>query len=546
MKKIICFILVFVLILTLMLSSCNIAQDVESGVSESDIAQSGSELLTEPEVEASTAVNENKENESEVEASPTETEPTETESVSETEQTDIPQSSDNEKENDIPPEINTGANGIKLNVYTMEQLYVDLSENEAATEIIELAAYKKYLAIEDELDVDLSLTNIAGKYTSTQVLIDAVKNKTKDVDVMMTSDYRMVEMLIQGLLDDMDRHGSIDWKNGWWPKDANDSFALNGKMYFASGELSTNYAASAHGIFYNADMMLENMTIMNIPELVLEGDWELSSMMEITSNAFSELDGIAGKSNGDIFGLEVTPHALRAVVAGSGFKFADSSEQSDDAVIFFNDLDYKADFRSFIDKLSAYMTTNDILGFKGNDPQNGVAFSEGRSVLLIKELRFAEKLKDIDFEWGVVPPPKLYSSDREYKTFTATNESSTYVAVCKNSKHAEEAAEMIDVMGKYGAEYTTSAFIESAFTKDWLENYNGINTEMLELIIDSVTFDKANIFTMELNVVDITMMNDSINGDGLSVLKGANPFKYKNIQNAFKKLNEKIAALDAD
>ena len=107
--------------------------------------------------------------------------------------------------------------------------------------------------------MDLSLTNIAGKYTSTQVLIDTVKNKAKDVDVVMTSDYRMVEMFIQGLLDDMDRHGAIDWKNGWWPKDANDSFALNGKMYFASGELSTNYAASAHGIFYNADMMLENI-----------------------------------------------------------------------------------------------------------------------------------------------------------------------------------------------------------------------------------------------------------------------------------------------
>ena len=89
-------------------------------------------------------------------------------------------------------------------------------------------------------------------------------------------------------------------------------------------------------------------------------------------------------------------------------------------------------------------------------------------------------------------------------------------------------------------DYTTPAVVETIFEKEWLESDG--NTEMLEMIINGVTFDMASIFTLELNIVDIDMMRDVIEGAGFSSMSDS--FHKKYIQNSFKKLNEKLLALE--
>ena len=93
----------------------------------------------------------------------------------------------------------------------------------------------------------------------------------------------------------------LNFDNPWWPESLIETVTIDDKLYFASGDISTNLIYMMHGMFFNKDMM--DRFSMEYPyELVLEGKWTLDKMLDMTKDVYIDLND-NNKDKNDQFGL---------------------------------------------------------------------------------------------------------------------------------------------------------------------------------------------------------------------------------------------------
>ena len=411
-------------------------------------------------------------------------------------------------------------------------------EDMAIGDPINDAIYKKNLYTEQKLNVELDFMSAPGDGGNMQSFTDALKNRMNDpstpVDITAAYGRTTAMVAVNGLLSDLNTYDNLDLTKEWWPKYISDEFDINGRLYFVSGDISTNVLLMMYGTYYNASL-IENYGLEDPVQLVKNDEWTMDKFMEMSSGVYEDRDGIRGPSEGDFFGLASSYWDIDALYHGAGFDLVVRDESGENIVKYADEL-FSDIAGSFIDKLSEWVKLNDIS--TESTASHGNAFAEGRSIFKLDAASVGFSLRETDVDYRAVPIPKRDPAVQEDFVTCLANPYSLY-GIPTNSKDPERAAATMQVLGYYAMAHTTPAVFDVTLKGKFSKDEEMI--DMWELMRKGISFDLGRVYHTQLGgLCDFVSIAVS---DGTPWANVTTPLALKGKDRAMQTLNRTLKTL---
>ena len=436
----------------------------------------------------------------------------------------------------IPEDLNYGGAEVYIMHWTAYNPEFVVDDQADMGDPIISAIEKKNLYTEDTLGVTLDFTEVLGDGGQPDAFINALKNRMSDpttpVDIMAAYARTTAMTALEGLLQDITVCENIDFTKEWWPKDIQDEYNINGKLYFISGDISTNLLLMMYGVYYNKTL-LANYGRTNPVELVKTDEWTIDALIEMTADIYEDLG-----NNQAMYGLVSSYWDFDAVYHASGYGLLDRTTE-DGAYVKYSDELFSNIAEAYITKLSKWVATPDVIAETDYSGKAALAFEEERAIFKISAASIGFTLRELDIDYGAVPMPKLDPATQESYVTCLANPFSLY-AIPSASLNPDRAAATLQTLGYYAYLHTTPAVydvtLKGKFSKD--ED----TMAMWDLMREGISFDLGRVFHTKLGgLCDVVSMAIAT-GKQWSVECSAAIMKGR--LNKMKALNKILADLD--
>ena len=388
-------------------------------------------------------------------------------------------------------------------------------------EAINDAIHVRNLNVKDRLKVQLEFVGTLGNYANLDnFLAQAMNDVGSGGEYDIFSGYSMsgAVLAINGLANDLTNAKYLDFEMPWWPHSILDESTVNGKLYFASGDISTNLLHMMYVVFFNQDM-IKNNDLENPYDLVDKGEWTYSKMFEMSKNLYNDYGGEGKVDESDWFGFSAGKMHYEALFTGAGIRTV-SKDSNGQMIVSPNFNSQKT-----TDLLS------DICDFvwSSGDAYYGTTFTYGRTLFAIDRSYFASIHKDeMKFDYGILPIPKYDENQDRYWTCLA-NPFSIY-AISVGSKKEDAAAATLECLASEGYRNVSPVLFEN--TMKYKYGSDGGSARMYDIIRESVLLDLGRIFDKVLEGYPHTLFSNPIQEN----LPGAFTSSYTNAESKMKSI----------
>ena len=244
-----------------------------------------------------------------------------------------------------------------------------------------------------------------------------------------------------------------DWKSvphlrlnaPWYVQDANETFTVAGKQYFAVSDIT--FAGQQFASILCNLRMLESYDLPSPYTLVEEGTWTLDALHTLTSGVYADLNGNGKKDIGDQFGL-----VGHSNVFGRFIFCAGEPEVYGQASGFALNL-YSDKITALVDRLRGMQAEDDICV---DDAKSFEKFTD-QTTLFALYASDPAKLRDLTFDYGYLPFPKYDEAQKNYITEAAGG----HMAIPVTASDIDRTGVIVEAMSAASRKYMSEAFIES-------------------------------------------------------------------------------------
>ncbi len=290
----------------------------------------------------------------------------------------------------------------------------------------------------------------------------------------------------------------INFEKPWWPASLTDTATVNGKLYFTSGDISTNMLYMMYATFFNKGMLVEehpDMTVSDLYNTVKNGQWTIDKLIELCQNVYRDENANGTADYEDRYGFESIDLHFDCFYIGSDLQFL---EKNDDGTLKLSD-DVKSDkTMSLLEKLTDFFYNSGFAFTKGTTSKysSAKAFSEGRALFVVDRVYIASgTLKDVsDFKYGMLPVPKYNEEQSDYRTCMAFP--FTLYSISVKAKDADAAAATLECLASEGYRRVTPALFEQSMKVRYSDDLE--DSLMYDTIKRTVVMDLSRIFTTPL------------------------------------------------
>ena len=168
---------------------------------------------------------------------------------------------------------------------------VEFFVNEQTGESVNDSIYSRNLTIEDRLKVKLNFVPSPGKYEKQDEFVAKanadITSGLCEYDVVAAYSMVIATMAYKGMVRDLTQYSTLDFEKPWWPDNLLEESTINDKLYFASGDISTNMLYMMYCCFFNKEM-LATYGLENPYDLVDNNQWTLDKMIEMSQNIYND------------------------------------------------------------------------------------------------------------------------------------------------------------------------------------------------------------------------------------------------------------------
>lgn len=381
------------------------------------------------------------------------------------------------------PDLNYGGE-------TVDILYWNNAKNaeynaEDDGDSVNASIYYRNLSVEDRLGITLNWIGEKGDYSqrsdfnnviaadlSGECAYDIISAYSTTIAMAATYGYA------QNLMDYSDKL-SLDMP--WWGADLTDMATINGKLYFATGDISTNYLLRMYGTFFNK-AMIDDYDLENPYDLVDSGNWTIDKFIEIAS----VMKGNTGTGGDAIYGFVHDAITVEALFYGSNLRFVD--KDSDDSAKL-SDTWKGEKAQNLIEKMADFCNSGSALLDVKNDE---ATFTGGSSLFIIYSLDYAMNyLAGSGIDFGIAPIPKYDATQESYST-TLNYKYSLYM-ISKGTDIPDIAAYTLEALASEGYRSVTPNLYEVAMKIRYTTD--STSQRMIDHIRDGVSFEVGRTFT---------------------------------------------------
>ena len=334
---------------------------------------------------------------------------------------------------------------------------------------------------------------------------------------------------------------NLNFEKPWWPQSLTDAATINGKLYFTSGDISTNMLYMMYATFFNKELLTNehpDMTLSDMYKIVNDGKWTIDKMIELCDGVYRDENANGVVDYEDLYGFETIDLHFDAFFIGSDLKVLDKS--ADGEITMSDDLGSEK-AHNLLSKLTNFFYTSGYAFAKGttNKYSSAGAFKSGRVLFTIDRVYIASgTLKDVsDFKYGILPVPMYDEEQNGYKTCMAFPY--TLYSVSVKAKDADAAAAVLECLGSESYRRITPALFEQSMKVRYSESPD--DSQMYDLVKRSVVMDLARIFTTPLNNNSYLPFRNAVKNDtAAGWIRGVAQLKPV-INGCIQKINEAMA-----
>ena len=395
----------------------------------------------------------------------------------------------------LPDELDFGNETVTIlwwNDVEQPEFYVEQTNGQ----LINDAIWQRNINVEEKMGVKLNWVDIKGQYNSDgQNYANHVGNMYASgdttYDLMSAHSRTMALTAMSGYCTDLMKLDYLDFEKPWWPEVMLDTATINDKLYFVTGDVSTNSLHQMYVIFYNKDMLSNYTQLVEPSKHVDNGTWTMDTLFTMTNNIYIDLNNDQKASKEDTFGLTSLNWHFDAVYYGCGMTMLEKDPDPTKLLKVADDwtsekaISLGEAVGEWIKKGDAYLDSNNYVDI----------FINGRSLFVMaRHHDVASRISDAGFKYGIVPMPK-YDENQEKHITCMGNPVSLY-SIYALSEDTNRAAAVLECWASEAYRTTTPAVFETTFKLKLSESSD--ESRMYDIIRNGVTFDLCRFFNKQL------------------------------------------------
>lgn len=431
----------------------------------------------------------------------------------------------------IPADINLGDK-------TLTILYWDDVSNhefpifESNGETVDEAILAANVKTEERLHVHLEYLGTPGNndHASNYVnRVDASQKGGDPYDIYASYSKTLGSVALKGYCQNLlDYNDKIDLEKPWWPEKLTAEATIKNKLYFCTGDLSTNLLYQMYVLFFNK-ALIENFNLDQPYDLVRANTWTYEKFFEMASDLTSPgspdmVYGLTTSSNVlfDPFFFGADLHTTER--GADGIPIISPSWSGDTAINVVNEV------WTFLHNGSCTWSNTNVYGLGGND-----VFKQGHALFIVQTTRYASSyLGDVDFDYGVVPIPKYRAEQAGFSTCIGFP--FTLYAIAVGAPEADAAAWTLECLGSYGHRIITPALYDISMKERYARDADA--AQMYDIVRAGASFDLGRLFADDFGKYTYSLFRNAVSGDAkpsyATSFKGASPILQKSMENLIK------------
>ena len=374
--------------------------------------------------------------------------------------------------------------------HTMTEFYDDSESGDFIGEAINARNAK----VEERLGVKLKFVPTPGASTSEaaayikKALADA-QTSPSEYDIFATYSRTPPAMSIQGLCTNLLETEYFNVDMPWWPDALMKECTINNKLYFCSGDISTNLLWMMIATFFNEKLVADYQFAKTPYQLVNDNEWTFDKMAELTKDIYED-NGDSRKNSEDKFGYVIYEVNIDAFQTAADIISIDKDESGSLVV---SPSYYGEKQIDMVSKVSNFMSSQGV--YHANSTSVRQIFFEQRAIMITDRV-FIVAGKDngdksrIEFDYGIVPQPK-YSADQD-RFVTNVGHPFTMYAIASYSDNIEICSALLEAMGSENYRSITPKVFESAMKIRYASGAEA--GKMYDIIREGISFDLGRLF----------------------------------------------------
>ena len=395
---------------------------------------------------------------------------------------------------------------LNFNGETVSILYRDYMEYEVEAEAeigepVNDAVYRRNIAVEERLNVKFNMIPVSGTWDYREEFLSRIKNSVSSGDnayeIVQGYAAYIVGLHSGGYLTNWKNIPYVDFEKPWWNKDFVDEMTLNDRLYFTTGDLALSLIWEANTLFFNKKMW-QNYGFEKTPyEMVKTGKWTLDNMYSITKQVSQDLNSDGKYTENDLYGYVTDTHnQIDAYIEAFDVPVTKRNEAGIPYFVIEEDKFSSAFFKLFEfvrQNVSTYAgieqpITTDIYSLYRP------IFEDERALILAEYLGNSSQMRDYDFDFGILPFPKLDESQGNY--YTKSQDGYTMFCVPATVINLEKIGAVMEALSAETYKSVLPAFYEVALKTKYARDDD--SSEMIDIIRKGITFNFGVLYVVPL------------------------------------------------
>lgn len=357
-------------------------------------------------------------------------------------------------------------------------------------EALDDVIFERNARVEEALNITLTITDM-GWEDNQKAINTAVPAGEDAYDIYFNEAHFVLKQALNGYLLDYTDIETINFDHVWWNKPAIESASIGDSIYAAFGDLHLMYYECFFPIVFNKQI-LNNFDMDDPYQLVNDGKWTLDAMLTMMMAAKQDVDGDGKWTVADQYPIGVWKHNVNGLITSAG---ADVLSKNADNIPVWEGLDEH--FINVYNKLAAVFAdkTNNVANASGFKSENGsevlhVMMQQGQVLFYIEPLGSVKKMRDVDYEIGVVPMPKYDEAQEEYRSYIYHGAGA--MGIPKTNSDTDRTGVICEYLAAYSHETVRETYFNETLDFKYIQDEEG--QKMLDIIFSNGTVDLTAVY----------------------------------------------------
>ncbi len=310
------------------------------------------------------------------------------------------------------------------------------------------------------------------------------------IDVFTDGLNALTKLTTGNMLYDYNDIDEVQFDQPWWDQQMRTELSIDGKCFFATGDISIMDNEGTWCILFNKKM-IENYDLEDPYMLVKEGVWTIDKMYEMAKAVAADLDGDGKMTGTDQFGFLTEVYNVYALWVGGDNMIIEKNADDLPVSAMYNERS-----ATVYDKVLEMQFDTSVSASAGSAvfpaySDMNVCFTEGRGLFDYGAMALISDFRETEHDFGILPSPKLDMSQKEYcNTFSPYN--MTAYAIPATVSDVSRTGSVLEAMAQVSSHILTPAYMDVSLVGKFVRDNE--SEEMIELILATRSYDIGAIF----------------------------------------------------